>query len=257
MADNNNKSSVKGSTIAIIILSIVVVVLLLVVIVGGVMFLFNSASKEIVENDTTVNEVETEVPDTTNAIDTNSTSNDINTGNVSNEAPTTLSNDWKNTEFALNGQNYKIHFDYAQLQNAGWTFDLADYGYSNGYIMNHNDKVSGTISLENPNYDARVSVGFTNTSETPKDILQCQIWTIDVDNSFAKKPVTFNLPNGIHNGSTLEEVVAAYGQPEEDNKYRSDSLGYWTYTYQDGYDKYLKLTIYDDKGVTAFSYDVY
>lgn len=255
MADNgNNKSSVKGSTIAIIILSIVVVILLIVIFAGIGLYVFNSSTNPVVENEITTEEV---TPDAeANTMDNNTLTPDP-TNPVTNVAPTTLSNDWKNTEFALNGENYKIHFDYSQLQNAGWTFDLADYGYSNGYIMNQNDKVSGTISLENPNYDARVSVGFTNTSATPKDILQCQIWTIDVDNSFAKKPVTFNLPNGIHNGSTLEEVVAAYGEPEEDDKYRADSLGYWTYTYKDGYDKYLKLTIYDDKGVTAFSYDVY
>lgn len=255
MADNNNKSSIKGSTIAIIILSIVVVILLIVIAVGAGVFFLNSMNDTEVSETPVVNEVETEVPDTTNTVDTNV--DNTNTGDTSNDAPTTLSTDWKNTEFGLNGVNYKIYFDYADLQNQGWTFDLADYGYSNGYIMNQNDKVSGTINLENPNYDARVAVGFTNTSSTPKDILQCQIWSIDVDNGFADKPVNFELPNGIHNGSTLQEVIAAYGEPDEDNKYRSDDLGYWQYTYQDEYSKYFRLTIYDDKGVTAFSYDVY
>ena len=46
-----------------------------------------------------------------------------------------------------------------------------------------------------------------------------------------------------------------HGEPKD--SYRADSLGYWNYTYQDEYSKYFRLTIYDDKGVTAFSYDMY
>ena len=70
-----------------------------------------------------------------------------------------------------------------------------------------------------------------------------------------EKPVSFTLAKGIHNGSSLQDVINAYGEPKD--SYRADSLGYWTYTYQDEYSKYFKLTIYDDKGVTAFSYDMY
>lgn len=121
--------------------------------------------------------------------------------------------------------------------------------------MNKGDKVTGTIHLKNPNFDSDVTIGIMNNSDTPKDITQCKVWTIDVDNAFADKPVNFTLPNGIHNGSTLEDVKKAYGEPKD--TYRSDSLGYWNYTYQDEYSKYFKLTIYDDKGVTAFSYDIY
>ena len=251
--DDNKKSSLKGSTIAIII---AVVILLIIIAVVAVFFL--NSSKDTNVSDSVVNEVETpEEEENNTTADTNQNVSNTTDTDTSNSAPATLSTDWKNTEFALDGTNYKMYFDYSNLQNAGWTFDLADYGYSDGYILNQNDKVTGTIDLENPNYDADVSVGFTNISSTPKDIMQCQIWSIEVDNTYAKKPVTFNLPGGIHNGSSLEEVVAAYGEPEEDNKYRSDELGYWTYTYQDGYSKYFKLTIYDDKGVTAFEYDVY
>ena len=38
------------------------------------------------------------------------------------------------------------------LVDLGWTFDLADYGYENGYIMNQDDKTYATIELENPLY---------------------------------------------------------------------------------------------------------
>ena len=115
-------------------------------------------------------------------------------------------------------------------------------------------KVIGTIDIENPNFDAEV----TNDTDSTKDITECSIWSIDVDNAFVdedEKPVSFTLAKGIHNGSSLQDVINAYGEPKD--SYRADSLGYWTYTYQDEYSKYFKLTIYDDKGVTAFSYDMY
>ena len=119
-------------------------------------------------------------------------------------------------------------------------------------------KVIGTIDIENPNFDAEVTIGFINDTDSTKDITECSIWSIDVDNAFVdedEKPVSFTLAKGIHNGSSLQDVINAYGEPKD--SYRADSLGYWTYTYQDEYSKYFKLTIYDDKGVTAFSYDMH
>ena len=119
-------------------------------------------------------------------------------------------------------------------------------------------KVIGTIDIENPNFDAEVTIGFINDTDSTKDITECSIWSIDVDNAFVdedEKPVSFTLAKGIHNGSSLQDVINAYGEPKD--SYRADSLGYWTYTYQDEYSIYFKLTIYDDKGVTAFSYDMY
>lgn len=119
-------------------------------------------------------------------------------------------------------------------------------------------KVIGTIDLENPNFDSEVNIGFINDTNSTKDITECSVWSIDVDNAFVdddETPATFTLAKGIHNGSSLQDVINAYGEPKD--SYRADSLGYWTYTYQDEYSKYLRLTIYDDKGVTAFSYDMY
>lgn len=253
MPENNSNKTMNVSTVVIIILSIVIALFL---IFGVILFVVMNSNKN---KDTQVN-TDTPISSVKDNEDDNKVSNDTKTSEnkpeASNQVPTTnLSNDWKSGEFALNNKNYKLLFDYTILKDDGWSFNLADYGYSNGYIMNKGDKVTGTIHLKNPNYDSDVTIGIMNNSDTPKDITQCKIWTIDVDNAFADKPVSFTLPNGIHNGSTLEDVKKAYGKPKD--TYRSDSLGYWNYTYQDEYSKYFKLTIYDDKGVTAFSYDIY
>ena len=56
---------------------------------------------------------------------------------------------------------------------------------------------------------------------------------------------------------TLDEIKAAYGEPTED-PYRSDSLGYWDYAYEDDdYDFKARFTVYDDKGLTRIELESY
>lgn len=174
--------------------------------------------------------------------------------NQSNAQAATLSKKWTDMEFTMNGKLYKLCFDYSKLPKAGWDFNLSDYGYKT-YIMNPGDKTYSTIDLKNKKYDAEVSVGIQNTGEKAKDIKKCQVWSISVDNTFADKPVSFVLSKGIKNGSTLKQVVKAYGKPQD--KYRSKELGYWEYTYQDEYSNYLRLTIYDKKGLVEMAYQFY
>ena len=249
MSENNTKKTVNTSTVVIIILAVVIVLLL---IFGTILFFVMRSNKD--ENLLPVddanasiganNEVENETSATSNETTNTATTN---TQPVSNGS---VSDDWKDCEFIFNNKTYKLYVPYSDLKNDGWTFDLADYGYANGYVMNPGNKVTGTINLENPNFDSTVRIGFINDSNSVKDITECNIWSFEVDNAFVD-----TLPKGIHNGSSLQDVINAYGEPKD--SYRADSLGYWNYTYQDEYSKYFRLTIYDDKGVTAFSYDMY
>lgn len=165
-----------------------------------------------------------------------------------------LSADWKDLEFTMNNEKYTLFFDFKQIKDNGWDFDLSDYGHDS-YTMNSGDKITGTISLENSKYDSDITVGFINTDKKAKDIKKCKIWTININNRFAKNPVSFALPAGIKEGSTLKEVVKAYGKP--DDTYRSDDLGYWVYTYSSDYDKYFKLEIDDKKGVIGMTMQLY
>lgn len=161
---------------------------------------------------------------------------------------------WKSFELLISGKYYKLFFDYKQLQKAGWDFNLSDYGYDN-YIMNPNDKTYATIDLKNKNYDSAMTVGFQNTGKKALGIKKCKVWAIAIDNTYAKKPVKFMLPKGIKQGSTLKQVVKAYGKPTD--KYRSDDLKYWEYTYQIDYSSHLRLTIYDKKGLVQMEYELY
>ncbi|SHO48333.1 Ig-like domain-containing protein [Anaerocolumna xylanovorans] len=165
-----------------------------------------------------------------------------------------LSKNWKDLEFTMNGEAYKLFFDFKQLKDNGWDFNLSDYGHDS-YVMNSGDKITGTIYLNNTKYDSEIIAGFINTDKKAKDIKKCKIWTININNRFAKNPVSFALPGGIKSGSTLKEVVKAYGKPDE--TYRAADMGYWVYTYSSNYEKYFKLEIDDKKGVLGMTMQLY
>lgn len=170
-----------------------------------------------------------------------------------------VSGDWKSGEFTFDGKSYKINDDYTKFKANGWYIDLSKAGYEDGYILNKNQKVYSTIDFLNDNYkDADVRVGFINLGDKAVDITETQVWAITVDNKYSDTPVDFTLPGGIKSGSTLAEVEAAYGKPtEEGDIYRSEDLGYTTYTYDNDLEPELRLTIWDDVGLTKFEYKIY
>ena len=208
-----------------------------------------------------------ESPDINTKNNTNTTEakSDEKSKDVSEEAGKTNTNkkasggtnsatDWKEMTLAFDGALYTIPFDYSKIEKE-WTFNLDDYGHKDGYVMNKGDKVSSTIDLKSTKYDAKVDAGFENTADGAKDIKECQIWSIGMDISYADSYPEIELPAGITWGSTKDDIVTAYGEPEEE-PYRAEDLGYWEYTYYNDYTQKLRLTIYDDKGLAAFSYQI-
>lgn len=261
MLENGSQKTVKVSTL---IITLIIVVVILFVIFAAILFFLlksnNNNSNEVANNvensyvsssNTTENEIETN----SNILFNNQTSNSTNTESTTQSSSTgTISDNWSDCEFILNDDTYKLDFDYRTLESKGWSLNLADYGYPNGYTLNPQNEVAGSLTIKNSNYDANVTIGFKNNSDTAKDLLDCQINSIHVSNNiYGKKPVSFTLAKGIHKGSSLQDVVNAYGEPKD--SYHSDTLGYWTYTYEDENNNTLELTIYEDNnGLTDFRY---
>ena len=139
MPENNTKKTINTSTVVIIILAVVIVLLL---IFGTILFFVMRSNKDkdllpvddanasIVANNEITNETSATSNETTNTTTTN-------TQTVSNGS---VSDDWKDCEFIFNNKTYKLYVPYSDLKSDGWSFDLADYGYSNGYVMNPGDK---------------------------------------------------------------------------------------------------------------------
>lgn len=196
---------------------------------------------------------------------TNTTSNTTTEEKDSSKTTeTTTSSDWKSGEFVFDGIKYKINDDYKKYVDNGWSVDLSKYGYEDGYILNKNDKTSSTVTLTNSEkYDEKtyVNIGFINLSDSAKDVTESQVWAISVDNvGNYRTKVDFELPGGIKYGSTLAEVEAAYGKPEDESDiYRSEDLKYTSYTYssREKNTPQLRLVIYDEEGLVEFDYKQY
>lgn len=157
--------------------------------------------------------------------------------------------------FSVDGTVVTLPFAYSEIKDS-WIFDLAKYGYEDGYIMNKNDKTYPTIDLTNEAYEAKASVGFINHSDGQKDILDCDIWAFELSTDYADTYPEIELPKGIVWGSSVEDVKAAYGEPE-DEPYRAEELKYWEYHYETANEGKIRLTIYDEGGLKGISLQQY
>ena len=96
-----------------------------------------------------------------------------------------------------------------------------------------------------------------NTGEAVKDILDTDIWSFSMDISSAGQYPEVMLPEGITWGSSEDDIIKAYGKPEEE-PYVSAELGYTVYNWFDDFTYKMKLTVYKDgglKGITLENYE--
>ncbi len=171
-----------------------------------------------------------------------------------------ISENWWDGQIMFDGVVYTAPFAYSTVAEAGWTFNLADYGYENGYIMNKGDKTYSTIKLTNTNYDEKldVSVGFINSGDAAADITECSIWSIGCNIRYGFDLVasypSMQQAKGITWGSTEEQVIAAYGKPSE--IYEAEQ-GYKVLSYTNDNGSYLDIEVYADGGVSKFDFSNY
>lgn len=166
------------------------------------------------------------------------------------------SGDWTQMVFALDDEVWQIPFSYPAISGE-WSFNLADYGYTSGYVTNPGDKQYATIQLSSSKYDMDFTVGLINLTESTQDITQNDVWAVSMSIEWADSYPSLTLPGGIHWGSTMEEIEAVYGQPSDD-PYYSESNGYYSIEYQTSdYSKQMELTIYDDGGLKAVRLEDY
>lgn len=171
--------------------------------------------------------------------------------------------DWLNMKFTLDGVTYQLPCAYKELEANGWTFDVADYGYENGYVLNPGDKLYSTIYLKNSAYSDKiaVSVGFVNKADTVQDIYECDIWSIRVQTDYAFKLVDprpeMSIGNGLKFGDSKDLVFSKCGECPEDDTFINDEYGYSVYEYSQDFTFYLKINVYDEYGITSFELQDY
>lgn len=170
-----------------------------------------------------------------------------------------LSGTWEDMTFCFDGQEYTLPFAYSEIAENGWTFDMADYGYENGYVMNAGDKTYATFELENPEYkDVSLMVGFVNNSDSVKDITECDIYVFSYNTCYGFEQVENFPPMSISGGLMIgmDEASAVAIMGECESVYESEYYNNYTYNNED-YSKYLDFDVCDEYGVTSIELTLY
>ena len=171
-----------------------------------------------------------------------------------------MSEDLFSGQLIFDGRLLTVPFNYSEICDK-YSFDPADYGYKDGIELESGQRVVGTVELESEEMDDNVTfwAGFINDTDKPLDIMDSKVNAIRLDIRWSNTEdyPTLILPGNITWGSTLEDIYAAYGEPEKEPAYMEDS-GYTSLSYDSGdYRYYVELIVYDEIGLTEVSIRCY
>lgn len=165
-----------------------------------------------------------------------------------------IDTEWTKGNFIFDGSKYELNTKYNNYEYNNWIVDNKLYNYTEMSFIK-NDKTSVSIPLTNKKYDSIVKIGIINLEDDKKEMKDCNVWGITINNINATKPVKFKLSKGIKNNSTKEEIIKAFGELDE-SKITINQENVILH-YQKDNSIYLDLTVTNDKGLEAFSYKKY
>ena len=155
---------------------------------------------------------------------------------------------WSDMIFAIEEKTYRLPFSYQDIKDE-WYFN-EDYGFDDSFLTEPGEGRYCSIDLDSDIYDMDLMVGTINSSASTKPITRNNIWAIGMSIEACKSYPSLLLPKGITWGSSLDEIKAAYGEPQEVPDYETDTE-YCTIEYSLDYEYYMTLVIYDEGGLKA------
>jgi len=123
-------------------------------------------------------------------------------------APGELSDDIFSFEFSLNGTVFALPFAYSEFYAQGWAFE------DTGAELDPNQR---TFTRDAVNNGETVGISIGNLTPNVIPYYEGLIGGVRVNEFDVNTGTQFILPGGISIGSTLEEVLGAYGEPNERN----------------------------------------
>lgn len=149
--------------------------------------------------------------------------------------PAEISDDIMDFEFSFDGFKVGMDVNRDYLADNGWTFDLADYGYEDGYALEPGQYLlGGGFELKNDTYTSSylsVGLAYKNTTDQTLDVTECefQSFSVEVADIFnyedGKDLPEMHLPKGLTWGATTDEIVEAYGEPAEQTVSENSVVG--------------------------------
>ncbi len=135
-----------------------------------------------------------------------------------------VSGDWKDFEFSLNGKVFKRPWYYEDLENDGWEvywgLGQIDAVISSGADVQFFLKNEKYYDAKH-NYYMPLNVAFYNSTDKNQVTRDCEIYSISLHNTFSSSGYDMThiayeveIAKGIRFGSSVEEVISAYGDVE-------------------------------------------
>lgn len=170
---------------------------------------------------------------------------------------------WQDGVIVIDGVLYQSFYDpYSKFVENGWDFEFGDRTVKEADVLNAHTYVIGGVHLYNEAYHGSsdysrpdIYVSFYNNTDENLPYKSCNILGIEVEGTtgfdtweMSYDPCEcydFEIPGGLRRGSSIDEVMAAYGEP--DNVYVSDGH-YEILTYKSEYVEY-ELTVFYDHGL--------
>ena len=170
-----------------------------------------------------------------------------------------LSQDWKDLEFELNGVVYKTPWSFDDFAANGWriTPDLNENVNPGSISDNFYLMINDNHYYEKNNYYASIDIKFENNSDEIKKMKDCDIcWLVfrnlppELYDGVDLKDIAydFKLAKGIGWGATEAEVIAAYGDVEDKFKAQRNEmkvLQYYNLT-EDNLLSVMHMVFYND-----------
>lgn len=148
--------------------------------------------------------------------------------------PVKLSDNLMDFQVEIDGEVFTLPFSYEELQSKGWKPATQPSKIKSGIDQN--------VYLKDVNNRHRsMTAILLNTENEEMDFDLCKVAGFDISD-METEYVDFKLAKGISNGSTKDDVITAYGEPQSENE--------GSVTYQQGDDgkKYVQL-IFDENNL--------
>lgn len=225
------KSAAKKSKIFTIIGAVSSLILIIVCIIFGCVGVMQYETGDY-NTSTIVEQVKNQVEDE----EENSEMKKAEAVTLSGELGTT----WDSYTVQINDTVLTLPCAAADLEAVGLYMDTDDTPES--YVINPDEYAFTYFLDQNGN---EICVDFVNLGEEAKTIKECIVGGISVDDYlFEDETLTVIFPGGIKIGSTKDEVLAAFGKP--DDEYENEGYSSYSWYSEESYYNCFDLTFSDD-----------
>lgn len=168
------------------------------------------------------------------------------------EPSSELGKEWNSYTVQINDKVVTLPCEIASLEAAGLAMDT-EYTPKD-YVVNAKEYEIAYFMDEKGN---EVMVSMVNDSDKAKPVTECVVGSIAVtDYDLDEGGLAVVFPGGIQMGSSLDEVLAAYGETED--VYEGDSMHMYTWYEGDSYMKYCEVDFAPEtKTVNAMTMNAY